>query len=70
MTLKVARAMKNFGLSDLRLVSPKDGWPNALADIVASNAVDLLSSARLCHTLDEALADLTYVYAATARTRY
>ncbi|EFJ50013.1 hypothetical protein VOLCADRAFT_104150 [Volvox carteri f. nagariensis] len=65
-----ARAMKNFGLSDLRLVKPHDGWPNTLADAVASHAVDLLRSARLYDSVEDAIADLDRVYAATARTRY
>ncbi|GLI70482.1 hypothetical protein VaNZ11_015392, partial [Volvox africanus] len=65
-----ARAMKNFGLSDLRLVKPQDGWPNSSADAMASHAVDLLRSARLYDSVEEAIADLDRVYAATARTRF
>ncbi|MBU6299719.1 MAG: RNA methyltransferase [Alphaproteobacteria bacterium] len=64
-----ARAMKNFGLSDLRLVAPRDGWPNPKADAMAAGAADLLQSARLFATVEEALADLHLVYAATARER-
>lgn len=66
----VARAMKNFGLSDLRLVSPRDGWPNPSADATASHAVDVLRGATLHGSLESALADLNYVYAATARSRW
>ncbi|KAG2485276.1 hypothetical protein HYH03_015951 [Edaphochlamys debaryana] len=62
--------MKNLGLSDLRLVSPRDGWPNPAASATASHAADLLESARLYGSVDEAVADLDRVYAATARTRF
>ena len=64
-----ARAMKNFGLSDLRLVAPRDGWPNERADAMAAGAVDIVASARLFDTLHDALADLHLVYSATARER-
>jgi len=64
-----ARAMKNFGLSDLRLVAPRDGWPNERADAMAAGAVDVVASARLFETLHDALADLNLVYATTARER-
>jgi len=64
-----ARAMANFGLTDLRLVAPRDGWPNPKAEAMAAGAADLLASARLYQTLHEALADLTLVFATTARER-
>jgi tRNA/rRNA methyltransferase len=64
-----ARAMKNFGLSDLRLVAPRDRWPNAKADAMAVGAVDVVKAARVYATLREALADLHVVYATTARDR-
>lgn len=69
-----ARAMANFGLSDLRLVSPREGWPRtgALkkgANAAAAGAVHLLEGAKLFHTLEEAVADLNFVYATTARER-
>ncbi len=64
-----ARAMKNFGLTDLRLVSPRDGWPNEKAEAMAVTAKDVLESARVFETLHEALADLNVVYATTARDR-
>ncbi|MDE1938188.1 MAG: RNA methyltransferase [Alphaproteobacteria bacterium] len=64
-----ARAMKNFGLADLRLVEPRDGWPNPRADAMAAGAVDIVQSARLFATLKEALSDLNLVYATTARER-
>ena len=69
-----ARAMANFGLSDLRLVSPREGWPRtgALkkgANAAAAGAVHLLEGAKLFDTLAAAVADLSFVYATTARER-
>ncbi len=64
-----ARAMLNFGLSDLRLVRPRDGWPNDRAVSSASGADDVINSAAVFQTTAEALADLNHVVAATARTR-
>jgi tRNA/rRNA methyltransferase len=64
-----ARAMKNFGLSDLRLVSPRDGWPNEKAQAMAAGAVDIVDGARVYGDLRAALADLQLVYATTARGR-
>ncbi len=69
-----ARAMANFGLSDLRLVSPREGWPRtgALkkgANAAAAGAVHLLEGAKLYDSLPEAIADLNFVYATTARER-
>ncbi len=65
-----ARAMANFGLSDLRLVAPRDGWPKKGARSSASGAAYLLDEARLFATLPEAIGDLNRVYATTARDRY
>jgi tRNA/rRNA methyltransferase len=64
-----ARAMKNFGLSDLRLVSPRDGWPNEKARAMAAGALDVVDAARVYGDLKTALADLQLVYATTARGR-
>lgn len=64
-----ARAMTNFGLTDLRLVAPRDGWPNAKARAAASGAVAVIDAARTFPTAAEAVADLRFVYATTARTR-
>lgn len=69
-----ARAMANFGLSDLRLVAPREGWPlmgtvRETAEAAASGAADLLSSARVFNTTAEAIGDLQTVYATTARER-
>ena len=64
-----ARAMKNCGLSDLRLVAPRDGWPNPSAEAMASGGADVLAGARVFATTAEATADLTLLVATTARTR-
>jgi tRNA/rRNA methyltransferase len=64
-----ARAMANFGLSDLRIVSPRDGWPNKKAEALAAEGKAVLEQARVFKTLGEALADLQIVYATTARDR-
>jgi tRNA/rRNA methyltransferase len=65
----VARAMLNFGLLDLRLVSPRDGWPNPDAGPAASGADVVLERARLFGSLSDAVADCHYVYATTVRPR-
>jgi tRNA/rRNA methyltransferase len=65
-----ARAMLNCGLDDLRLVAPRDGWPNPRAVAAASGADAVLDKARLYPTLKAAAADLRHVYASTARDRY
>ena len=64
-----ARAMLNCGLSDLRLVQPRDGWPNVKALGAASGADAVLNGVRLCATVEEAVADLNLVHATTARPR-
>lgn len=64
-----ARAMLNFGLSDLRLVRPRDGWPNDRAVSSASGADIVINGAGVFQTTAEAIADLNHVVAATARAR-
>ena len=64
-----ARAMWNFGLDHMRIVAPRDGWPNPSAVAMASGAGRLLDEAALCPDLPAALADCDYVYATTARGR-
>ena len=64
-----ARAMLNFGLTDLRLVKPRDGWPNPKAVSMAAGANSLIENARLFETTAEAVADLTHLMSATARRR-
>lgn len=66
---KAARAMLNFGLTDLRLVAPRDGWPNPDAGPAASGADRLLAEARVFATVQDAIADCQYVYATTVRPR-
>ena len=65
----VARAMANFGLSELRLVAPRDGWPSDKARAAASKADHVIDGAVVYETLEQALADLNFVYATTARVR-
>ncbi len=64
-----ARAMANFGLDDLRLVAPRDGWPSMSAVRAASGADRVVDGARVFATTEEAIADLQFVLATTARTR-
>ena len=66
---KAARAMLNFGLVDLRLVAPRDGWPNPSAGPAAAGADIVLEKAQMFETLAEATADCAYVYATTVRKR-
>jgi len=66
---KAARAMLNFGLTDLRLVSPRDGWPNPDAGPAASGADVLLEQARVFGSIAEATVDCAHVYATTVRKR-
>jgi tRNA/rRNA methyltransferase len=65
----VARAMANFGLSELRLVNPRDGWPNERARAAASRADHVIDAVNVFDTLPEAIADLNFVFATTARER-
>lgn len=65
----VARACANFGLDQLRLVAPRDGWPNEKARIAASGANYVIDDAVAYETLPAAVADLTWVCATTARQR-
>jgi len=64
-----ARAMWNFGLDRMRIVAPRDGWPNEKAVAMASGAGRLLDEAQLTETMAEAVADCTLVLATTARPR-
>lgn len=65
----VARAMANFGLAELRLVNPRDGWPSERARAAASRADHVIDATTVFDTLPAALADLNFVYATTARAR-
>jgi tRNA/rRNA methyltransferase len=64
-----ARAMANFGLVDLRLVSPRDGWPSDKARAAASKADHVIDRAQLFPDLESAVADLNFIFATTARER-
>jgi tRNA/rRNA methyltransferase len=64
-----ARAMANFGLWDLRLVNPRDGWPNEKAVASASKADHVIERVRVFATVEEAVADLSLIHATTARSR-
>src|SRR5688572_13262356 len=61
--------MLNFGLADLRLVTPRDGWPNPSAGPAASGADIVLEQARIFDSVAEAVADCPSVYATTVRKR-
>lgn len=64
-----ARAMANFGLWDLRIVNPREGWPNEKAVSAASKADHVISRVRVFETVEAAVADLSLVFATTARRR-
>ena len=66
---KAARAMLNFGLTEMRLVSPRDGWPNPSAGPAAAGADVVLERASVHETLAEAVTDCAHVYATTVRKR-
>ncbi|WP_408590818.1 RNA methyltransferase [Novosphingobium sp.] len=66
---KAARAMLNFGLAELRLVSPRDGWPNPSAGPAAAGADIVLERAQVFESLADAVADCAHVYATTVRKR-
>ncbi|MGD9806695.1 MAG: TrmH family RNA methyltransferase, partial [Hyphomicrobiaceae bacterium] len=65
----VARAMANFGLDEMRLVAPRDGWPNEKARIAASGANYVIDDGKAFPNLPSALGDLNWVAATTARQR-
>jgi tRNA/rRNA methyltransferase len=66
---KAARAMLNFGLAEMRLVAPRDGWPNPSAGPAAAGADVVLEQAEVFETLAEAVHDCANVYATTVRKR-
>ena len=65
----VARAMLNCGLRELRLVRPRDGWPNPAAEAMASGAIEVLTSAEVFKQTKDAVWDLNRLFATTARQR-
>lgn len=66
---KAARAMLNFGLTEMRIVAPRDGWPNPSAGPSAAGADIVLDGAKIYETTAEAVADCEHVYATTVRKR-
>ena len=66
---KASRAMLNFGLTELHLVTPRDGWPNPDAGPAASGADIVLEQAKVFDTVQDAVADCSAVYASTVRRR-
>jgi tRNA/rRNA methyltransferase len=64
-----ARAMLNFQLKDLRIVAPRDGWPNERADATAAGAFDIMPPTRVYETLEDAISDLNFTIATSARRR-
>ena len=66
---KAARAMLNFGLTEMRLVAPRDGWPNPDAGPAASGADVVLERAQFFATTQDAIADCSQVFASTVRRR-
>ncbi len=65
-----ARAMKNFSISDLRIVAPRDGWPSEQALSVSAGASDIIESAKVYTELKDAIEGIEYLYATTATKRY
>jgi tRNA/rRNA methyltransferase len=66
---KAARAMLNFGLTEMRLVAPRDGWPNPMAGPTSAGADIVLEQAQVFDTLAQAVADIPNIYATTVRKR-
>lgn len=64
-----ARVMANFGLDALRIVAPRDGWPNPRAEALAGHAKDMLDAAQIYETVAEAVADLSLTFATSSRDR-
>lgn len=64
-----ARVMANFGLTDLRLVAPRDGWPNPAAETMSAGALPGVVTATVFDTVEQAIADCALVFATTARPR-
>lgn len=66
---KAARAMLNFGLTEMRLVTPRDGWPNPDAGPAASGADVVLEQATVFDSVENAVADCSTIFASTVRRR-
>lgn len=66
---KAARAMLNFGLTEMRLVNPRDGWPNPMAGPTSAGADIVIEQAQVFDTLADAVSDIPNIYATTVRKR-
>lgn len=64
-----ARAMLNCGVTEMRLVNPRDGWPNERADAMSAGALERMPPVKVFASTADAIADLHYIYATTARPR-
>ena len=64
-----ARVMKNFGITDLRIVNPRDGWPNEKARSMSAGAKDIIENTKVFDNTGDAVQDLNFLYATTARNR-
>lgn len=62
----VARVMKNFAITDLRIIKPRDGWPNKKANSMSVGAIDIINNAKLYNSIPNSIQDLEYVYAASS----
>ena len=65
----VARALKNFNFSKLRIVNPKSGWPNQKAIVTSVGAKNVLQSSKVYNSLDKSVGDLDKIFATTSRIR-
>ncbi|WP_375326948.1 RNA methyltransferase [Candidatus Tisiphia endosymbiont of Nemotelus uliginosus] len=64
-----ARAMKNFNISELRIIAPRDGWPNEQARSMAVSAVNIIDNAKIYDNLENGIKDIDYLYATSATGR-
>ncbi len=64
-----ARAMKNFDVSELRIVCPRDGWPNEQARNMAVSAVNIIDNAKIYDSLEASIKDIDYLYATSSVSR-
>ena len=64
-----ARAMKNFGITDLRIINPRDGWPNEKAESMAAGAIDIINNASIHNDMNSCVNNINKIYALTARSR-
>ena len=65
----VARALKNFNLSKLRIVNPRCNWPNQKALATSVGAKDILKSSKIYNSIDKSVGDLDIIFASTSRIR-